>query len=86
MNDSVEQPKHYEVVQGVEAIDLIRKMMSPEEFRGYCLGNVIKYRMRAGEKDDAAQDLAKSRVYAKWYNECIIQEEGTHTQTTEGEG
>lgn len=37
--------------------------LTPEEFRGYCLGNVLKYVSRAGKKDNGQEDLAK----AAWY-------------------
>tara|TARA_R110000744_G_C19362488_1_gene561552 strand:+ start:359 stop:514 length:156 start_codon:yes stop_codon:yes gene_type:complete len=30
---------------------------------GFCLGNVIKYVLRAGKKDDALEDLKKARWY-----------------------
>ena len=41
-------------------------MISPEEFQGFCKGNVIKYTMRAGKKggaEQAALDLKKARDY-----------------------
>lgn len=52
-DDDVERPAHYR--QGsVECIDAIRAQLTPEEFRGYCKGNVAKYvwreRMKEGDK------------------------------------
>ena len=62
MNDPVNNPIHY-VDGGVETIDYIQAKLTPEEFRGYCRGNVLKYVSRAGKKDNGQEDLAK----AAWY-------------------
>jgi hypothetical protein len=62
MSDLVNRPAHY-VDGGMETIDFIQAKLTPEEFRGYCLGNVMKYVSRAGKKDNGQQDLAK----AAWY-------------------
>lgn len=62
MTDAVLQPKHY--MQGShECIDEIRAMLSPEEFKGFLKGNVIKYRYRANLKN-GKEDLAKADNYA----------------------
>ena len=42
MTDLVNQPPHYP--QGeIECIDAIEAALTPEEFRGYCKGNALKY-------------------------------------------
>lgn len=60
MSDSIEQvehPAHYQG-NGLEAIDVI------EAFGlGFCLGNAVKYVLRAGKKRDALTDLKKARWY-----------------------
>ena len=61
-SDPVNSPAHYQN-GGIETIEIIRAMLTPDEFRGYCKGNVIKYRERAQFKGSAEQDYAK----AKWY-------------------
>lgn len=61
-NDPVNHPNHYTRTKP-ETIDMIEAILTPEEFRGYCKGNMIKYRDRAGHKDNAQQDYDK----AKWY-------------------
>ena len=63
-NDVVNSPDHY-TVGGIETIDFIEAKLSPEEFAGYCRGNMLKYIARAGHKDDAGQDMRK----ALWYGE-----------------
>jgi hypothetical protein len=61
--DMVNSPEHYKV-GGIEVIDFIKAKLTPEEFRGYLKGNVLKYTSRAGYKDDAAQDIGKLVWYA----------------------
>ncbi|WP_334325308.1 DUF3310 domain-containing protein [Gilliamella apicola] len=60
MNDNVKNPKHYQLFDGIESIEIIARSMTVEQFRGFCLGCALKYRIRAGKKDDALQDIAKA--------------------------
>ena len=62
VHDEVNHPAHY-TDGGIETIDYIEAKLTPEEFRGYCVGNALKYMSRAGKKDDATTDLKK----AQWY-------------------
>ena len=62
--DMVHSPPHY-TSRKMECIDVLEAILTPDEFRGFCLGNAIKYRWRAGLKGDAAQDMEK----ADWYTE-----------------
>ena len=64
-SDPVHQPDHYKQY-AIETIDAIRMLLTNEEFIGYCKGNMLKYRLRAGHKDDRDIDLAKSNVYQDW--------------------
>lgn len=61
--DDVNQPPHYKI-GGIETIDMIKAKLTPEEFRGYLKGNVVKYLTRAGYKDDAGKDVDKMVWYA----------------------
>jgi hypothetical protein len=61
--DVVNHPPHYKV-GGIEVIDFIKAKLTPEEFRGYLKGNVLKYTSRAGHKDDVTQDIDKMVWYA----------------------
>lgn len=62
-SDQVHQPKHYEVLDGFEAIEVIASSLTREQWKGYCVGNIVKYRLRAGKKDALQQDIDKA-------NEC----------------
>jgi hypothetical protein len=61
--DMVNSPPHYKV-GGIEVIDYIKAKLTPEEFRGYLKGNMLKYTSRAGHKDDAVEDIGKLVWYA----------------------
>ncbi|BFH10591.1 DUF3310 domain-containing protein [Paenibacillus melissococcoides] len=63
-HDPVERPSHY-TVGGIETIDIIRAKLTPEEFRGYCKGNVLKYVCRERWKG-GDEDLQKTRKYIEF--------------------
>ena len=73
MRDDINSPPHYEVVPGLEAWDVIAATLTEDELRGYCLGNILKYRLRAGEKGPADQCIAK----ANWYRQVLRDLEGS---------
>lgn len=66
--DLVNHPAHYKV-GGIETIDFIKAKLTPEEYRGYLLGNVFKYASRAGHKGNSAQDMGKMAWYASRLSE-----------------
>lgn len=69
-DDGVKQPSHYQLFEGVEAIEVIARSMTQEMFKGYCLGNILKYRLRAGKKSELAtleRDMAKATFYLELY-------------------
>lgn len=68
--DAVNHPSHYNH-GGVETIEIIKCQLTPEEFKGYLKGNILKYRDRHPYKGKAEEDLAK----AKWYYDRLKQEE-----------
>lgn len=61
MKDSIEHPNHY-VHGDMECIDAIKAALTPEEFRGYCKGNIIKYVWRERGKG-GDEDLGKAGQY-----------------------
>ncbi|ANM46355.1 nucleotide kinase [Morganella phage vB_MmoP_MP2] len=63
VDESVYSPKHYAVLDDIEAIQIIARSMTVEQFKGYCLGNIMKYRLRLGAKDAVEQDLKKATNY-----------------------
>ncbi len=70
-HDEIHNPAHYDLFPGQQAIDVIKAALTPEEFRGYCKGNALKYRLRAGEKGPAEKCLAK----ANWYRDRLVEDQ-----------
>jgi len=69
-DSSVISPKHYkEIVPGYEYMDMMVHML--KDFEGaeaHLMGQVYKYLMRYGKKDDKTQELKK----AQWYLNYLI--------------
>lgn len=59
--DPVNHPSHY-TAGAIECIDAIRAALTPQEFRGFCKGNALKYVWRELHKG-RGESLAK----AAWY-------------------
>lgn len=65
--DMVNSPPHYKLNGlDIESVDVIRAVLTAEEFRGWCKGNAIKYLMRLGKKDKEIQDARKSIKFLEW--------------------
>lgn len=66
-------PKHYkEIVPGYEYMDMMVHML--KDFQGaeaHLMGQIYKYLMRYGKKDDKVQELKK----AQWYLNYLINNE-----------
>ena len=70
-DNPVKAPRHYMLFDGTESIEVIARSMTVSEFRGFCFGNVLKYRLRAGKKADLAnmeQDLKKAAFYQELFD------------------
>ena len=50
----------------VQPLEFMQAVFSPERFKGFLQGNVIKYAARIGKKDDSIKDAQKIRQYAHW--------------------
>ena len=66
--DLVHSPQHYELFENIEAIEIIACALTESEFKGYCFGNLLKYRLRCGKKDNVKQELDKADKYKELYN------------------
>ena len=60
--DMVNSPPHY-LTGGIETIDYIKAKLSPEGYRGYLQGNLLKYASRMGAKGE--DDAGKAAWYAQ---------------------
>jgi len=57
MSDNITHPSHYTYGK-IECIDFIM-----DKRLDFCLGNVVKYIVRAGHKGNELEDLKKARQY-----------------------
>ena len=68
---NVDHPSHYQS-STIECIDAIEAQLTPEEFRGFLKGNVLKYLWREAGKN-GTEDLLK----AQWYLNRLLSNETT---------
>ena len=71
--DMVNHPNHY-MVGGIEALQVIEAKLggTPNEmYRGYLMGNVMKYLMRSPYKGKRVEDLKKAQFYLNELVECF---------------
>jgi hypothetical protein len=58
---------------GLECIDAMRAIATPEEFQGYCRLSAFKYLWRLGEKDAPVREAKKAEDYVRWLRESMEQ-------------
>ena len=77
---SVDPKSNYYDQGGHQVNDVIRAKLTPEQYRGWLLGNVIKYSGRANWKGTFERDVEKITVYSgllrEFNEEDPQQEEG----------
>ena len=66
--DMVNSPPHYSS-GGVECIEALEASMTPEAYRGYLKGNIMKYLWRYEKKVLPLEDVKK----AQWYLTKLIE-------------
>lgn len=65
LHDSVNNPSHYQGRYGMQFIDALRNFMTPEQLKGFYLGNALKYQLRF-QKKNGLEDLKKARKNLEW--------------------
>ena len=66
---NVKELPHY-MAMPIQPIRFFQASMSPEAFKGFLKGNVIKYTMRE-DKKNGIEDLQKAKVYMDWLIEFV---------------
>lgn len=64
-------PSHYRVEGIPEAIEIMRGLMTKEQFEGFLWGNILKYAYRYGRKGDKKETAGKIAWYAKKLEEAV---------------
>ena len=63
--------RHYDS-GGIETLDIIRAKLTPEQYQGFLLGNVIKYSCRANFKGAFHRDMEKAGFYNKFLKDELV--------------
>ena len=66
-NNKAKNPnsKHYELWENFEAIDVIKLALTDEEYKGFLKGNILKYQLRLGKKDEVSKEIEKIEDYQR---------------------
>ena len=71
--DNVNNPSYYQGRYGMQSIDALRNFMTPEQLKGFFLGNALKYQLRF-QKKNGLEDLKKARKNLNWLIEEVEKE------------
>ena len=63
--DNINKPSHYQGRYWMESIDALRNFMTPEQLKGFFMGNSLKYILRH-QKKNGLEDLKKARKNLEW--------------------
>lgn len=67
MTDMVNSPPHYGMGDlGIEACDVVKALMTPDQWQAHCHATALYYLLRLGRKDAPAQDAAKAIWWLTW--------------------
>lgn len=70
-NDNVRtSPSHYSRLQP-QTIQRLQEVLTPEEFQGFCRGNILKYAERMRYKDEPVKEAKKIVDYANWLYQSL---------------
>jgi len=64
----IEENKHHEQWEGVQSKDIIKSFLTEEEYKGFLKGNLLKYQLRLGKKDDIKKEMSKIEDYRNELN------------------
>lgn len=72
--DNISNPKHYKLDGlDIESIDVVKAVLGEEGFINFCLGNILKYAIRAKKKGQFDSDIGKIKTYCEFIAETKTQ-------------
>ena len=75
-NGSTKDPKsRYYDAGEIETLDIIKAKLTPDQYRGFLLGNIIKYSCRANHKGEFDRDIEKVKFYGSAIFDTLLPEE-----------
>ena len=54
---------------GIEAADVVKALMTPDQWQAHCWATALYYLLRLGRKDSPKQDAAKAIWWLTWIAE-----------------
>lgn len=65
--NDISNPKHYKLDGlDIESIDVVKAVLGEEGFINFCLGNILKYAIRAKKKGQFDSDIGKIKTYCEF--------------------
>lgn len=72
-HESKDPKARYYDAGGVEVLDVIKAKLTHDQYKGWLLGNLIKYSCRANHKGQFQRDIEKVRFYStEMFNEMEV--------------
>lgn len=70
---SRDEKSNYYDAGGIETIDVIKAKLTDEQYKGYLLGNAIKYQCRMMHKtpENPHRDAEKAANYSAWLRDHL---------------
>lgn len=68
---NIEENKHHLLWEGMQSIDVMKLILSKEEYIGFLKGQIIKYQLRLGKKDDPTKEIRKIKDYTDELNKVL---------------
>jgi hypothetical protein len=65
---NIEDNKHHQLWEGTQSLDIMKKVLTDEEYKGFLKGNILKYQLRLGKKDDTEKEIQKIKDYTEELN------------------
>jgi hypothetical protein len=72
---SIDKKSNYYDAGGIESIETIKAKLTPDQFVGYLLGNLLKYSQRANFKGSFDRDIEKVAIYAEMLKSFSMMQE-----------
>ena len=66
---SKDPKSNYYDAGGIDVLDVLKAKLTPEQLKGYFLGNTIKYSLRLNHKGTPQRDSEKLSFYSQFLNE-----------------
>ena len=70
---NIEENKHHQLWEGVQSLDVMKQVLTDEEYKGFLKGNILKYQLRLGKKDDTTKEIKKINDYSKELNKMLCE-------------